>query len=253
MLRFAANLSLMYAELPFLARFAAAARDGFQAVECLRPYDYAAAELAERLDQHGLQMVCLTAPAITSASLPSQTAQFRTGLWAGLRYAQALSAARLHLPVGQLPPGASHHGVQAGMLANLRWAAQAAADLGVQLLISASPQPQALLATQAQAHALVQTVAAPNLQVLMNLFDCQIAEGDLSGLLRRYLPAGRIGHLQIAGVPERQEPDHGELHYPYLWGELRRLDYRGWIGCAYQPRAATSAGLGWLQQAYAWG
>ena len=112
--------------------------------------------------------------------------------------------------------------------------------------INQRDMPGYFLRSQAQAHALLDAVQAPNLKVLMDLYHCQIAEGDVATKLRHYLPTGRIGHIQIAGVPERHEPDRGELHYPYLFDLLDALGYGGWVGCEYRPAAGTSAGLAWL-------
>ena len=107
--------------------------------------------------------------------------------------------------------------------------------------------PGYYLQTQAQAHSLVQAVAAPNLKVQMDLYHCQITEGDVAMKLRQFLPTGRVGHIQIAGVPERHEPDVGELNYGYLFDVIDSLDYDDWIGCEYRPRNGSSQGLGWMQ------
>ena len=262
--QFAANLTLMYTELPFLQRFAAAAADGFTAVEYLFPYAYPAAELAARLQGNGLQQVLFNAPAAGNdvaamvaawdagergtAALPGRVAEFRAGVRQALDCAQALACPRIHLMSGVAPAGVAHAALMQQCIANLRWAAEVAAQCGCEVLIEPINQrdmPGYFLRTQAQAHALLDAVQAPNLKVLMDLYHCQIAEGDVASKLRRYLPTGRIGHVQIAGVPERHEPDQGELHYPYLFDVLDTLGYGGWVGCEYRPAAGTSAGLGW--------
>jgi hydroxypyruvate isomerase len=267
--QFAANLSLMYTELPFLERFAAAARDGFRAVEYLFPYAHAPAQLAQQLRAHGLQQVLFNAPpggttrdAMATAwdagargtlCLAGQDAAFRAGLQQALEYASVLQCPRVHVMGGLLPAGQSHAGVQALVTERLHWAAQQAQDAGVALLIepiNGRDMPGYYLQRQDQAHALVQAVDSPRLQVQMDLYHCQIVEGDVAMKLRHYLPTGRVGHIQIAGVPDRHEPDSGELHYPYLFDLLDQLGYTGWVGCEYRPRAGTSQGLGWLQ-AYA--
>ncbi|MDH0048717.1 2-oxo-tetronate isomerase [Comamonas terrigena] len=267
--QFAANLSLMYTELPFLERFAAAARDGFRAVEYLFPYAHAPAQLAQQLRAHGLQQVLFNAPpggttrdAMATAwdagargtlCLAGQDAAFRAGLQQALEYASVLQCPRVHVMGGLLPAGQSHAGVQALVTERLHWAAQQAQDAGVALLIepiNGRDMPGYYLQRQDQAHALVQAVDSPRLQVQMDLYHCQIVEGDVAMKLRHYLPTGRVGHIQIAGVPDRHEPDSGELHYPYLFDVLDQLGYTGWVGCEYRPRAGTSQGLGWLQ-AYA--
>lgn len=263
--RFAANLSLMYTELPFLARFAAAARDGFQAVEYLFPYAYPAEELAEILDKNGLKQVLFNAPpggrnrqemALAwdegqrgTLCRAGEEESFRNGVWEALCYAQTLGCPRIHVMSGVMPKGTVRYALRSLVLSNLRWAAQAAADVGVEITIepiNARDMPRYYLQTQDHAHSLVQTVAAPNLKVQMDLYHCQITEGDVATKLRKYLPAGRVGHIQIAGVPERHEPDVGELNYRYLLGLLDELDYRGWVGCEYLPRHGTSQGLGWM-------
>lgn len=267
--QFAANLSLMYTELPFLERFAAAARDGFRAVEYLFPYAHAPAQLAQQLRAHGLQQVLFNAPpggttrdAMATAwdagargtlCLAGQDAAFRAGLQQALEYASVLQCPRVHVMGGLLPAGQSHAGVQTLVTERLHWAAQQAQDAGVALLIepiNGRDMPGYYLQRQDQAHALVQAVDSPRLQVQMDLYHCQIVEGDVTMKLRHYLPTGRVGHIQIAGVPDRHEPDSGELHYPYLFDLLDQLGYTGWVGCEYRPRAGTSQGLGWLQ-AYA--
>ncbi|WP_286998670.1 MULTISPECIES: 2-oxo-tetronate isomerase [Comamonas] len=263
--RFAANLSLMYTELPFLARFAAAARDGFQAVEYLFPYAYPAEELAELLDKHGLQQVLFNAPPggrnlqemaqawdagmRGTLCLNGQEDSFRNGVWEALRYAQVLQCPRIHVMSGLIPNGAARYALRSRVLSNLRWAAQAAADVGVDIMIEPinhRDMPGYYLQTQDQAHSLAQTVAAPNLKVQMDLYHCQITEGDVASKLRQYLPTGRVGHIQIAGVPERQEPDVGELNYRYLFSVIDALGYSGWVGCEYRPRQDTSQGLAWM-------
>lgn len=264
--RFAANLSLMYTELPFLDRFAAAASDGFTAVEYLFPYAYAPEVLAQALAQHGLQQALFNAPpgghsAPDMASawergmrgtlcLAGEADSFRHGVKEALRYAQVLQCPRIHVMGGLVPPDAAQEALHNQVLNQLRWAAQAAAEVGVDILIepiNGRDMPGYYLQTQAQAHHLVQTVAAPNLKVQMDLYHCQISEGDVATKLRQYLPTGRVGHIQIAGVPERHEPDVGELNYRYLFGVLDALGYDGWVGCEYRPRRGTSEGLGWMQ------
>ena len=256
MLRFAANLSLMYTEHPFLDRFEAAARDGFSAVEYLFPYEHEAGLLAARLAELGLRQVLFNAPPGDwacgergLAALPGREAEFRAGIELALHYAGVLGCPRVHVMAGCLSAEPAVH--RATFLANLAWAAPRAAQAGVGLLIepiNPRDMPGYLLNRQEDAHAIVEAVGAANLQVQMDLYHCQIVEGDLACKLRRYLPTGRVGHLQIAGVPERHEPDEGELHYPYLFELIDALGYDGFIGCEYRPRGGTSAGLGWWRR-----
>lgn len=271
--QFAANLSLMYPELPFLERFAAAASDGFEAVEYLFPYAWDSVELAARLRDHGLRQVLFNAPpgglnraamaaawdtgARGTAALPGCQAEFRAGVQEALRYAQVLQCPRIHLMAGLLPEGQTREAVQAVWIDNLRWAAEQAGVQNCQVLIEPINQrdmPGYILNRQDQAHALLDAVQSPHLKVLMDLYHCQIVEGDVASKLRQYLPTGRVAHLQIAGVPERHEPDQGELNYPYLFDVIDAAGYTGWLGCEYRPaRGAvphgTRDGLEWRTRA----
>lgn len=272
--RFAANLSMMYPELPFLERFEAAAKDGFKAVEYLFPYAYPAAELAARLKGNGLKQALFNMPpaGLTkedmvsgwergergTACQPGREAEFRAGLALALEYAEALDCPRVHTVVGQRPEGLSAAQADATLVANLQWAAAQAAAAGRMLLIEPI-NPRAIpgfhLQRQDHAHALVQAVGAPNVKVQMDLFHCQIVEGDLSTRISQYLPTGHVGHFQIADVPARHEPGTGELNWDHLFTLIDRLSaqtgWDGWIGCEYIPADAsnggTSRGLGWMQ------
>lgn len=256
--RFAANLSMMYTEHAFLDRFAAAARDGFAAVEYLFPYAFEMQALRRQLDEHGLKQVLFNAPPGDFdagerglACLPGREAEFRRGfLEQALPYAQALGCPRLHVMAGLAPEGADRQRLHDTYLGNLAWAAEQAAPHGIDVLIepiNTRDIPRFFLNRQDEAHAVLQAVGAPNLKVQMDLYHCQIVEGDVAMKLRQYLPTGRVGHLQIAGVPERHEPDVGELHHPYLFALIDELGWPGHVGCEYRPKAGTSAGLGWFQ------
>ena len=279
--RFAANLSLLYTELPFLDRFEAAARDGFEAVEYLFPYAFDLAELLARLKANGLQQVLFNAPpggtdapgidaawaagARGTASVPGREAEFRAGVELALRYADALYCPRIHCMAGLLSESAAgadqESAARSVYVSNLRWAATEAAKSGRTILIepiNPRDMPRFFLNRQDEAHAVVQEVGAPNLQVQMDLYHCQIVEGDVAMKLRQYLPTGRVGHLQIAGVPERHEPDVGELNCAYLFEVIDEVaaqcGWQGWVGCEYRPRmgtepGGTSRGLGWRPRA----
>ncbi|MEP6589062.1 MAG: 2-oxo-tetronate isomerase [Polaromonas sp.] len=260
--QFAANLSMLYPELEFLDRFEAAARDGFKAIEYFFPYAFEAREIAARLKAHGLQQVLFNAPPGDwdagergLACLPGREAEFQAGIANALDYAEALGCPRIHVMAGLLPMGNERETLHPIYINQLRWAAQEAAKQGVEVLIEPiNPRdiPGFFLNRQDHAHQVVRDVGAPNLKVQMDLYHCQIVEGDLAMKLRNYLPTGNVGHIQIAGVPERHEPDLGELNYPHLFSVLDELGYTGWVGCEYRPRAGmqpggTSAGLGWLR------
>ena len=257
---FAANLTMLYPEHAFLDRFAAAARDGFKAVEYLFPYDHEPAILAQRLADNGLRQVLFNAPPGDwsagergIACLPGREDEFRRAFELALRYAQALDCPRVHVMAGLAPAGVERERLAATYASNLSWASRQAASAGRDVLIEPiNPRdiPGFFLNRQDEAHRTVQDIGAPNLKVQMDLYHCQIVEGDVAMKLRHYLPTGRVGHLQIAGVPERHEPDVGELHYPYLFQVIDEVSahcgWQGWVGCEYRPRAATSAGLGWF-------
>lgn len=259
--RLAANLSMLYGEHAFLDRFAAAAADGFKGVEYLFPYAFEAREIARRLQGAGLAQVLFNAPPGDwdagergIACLPGREAQFRSGFLQALAYAHALQCPRVHVMAGVVPVGVERLELRACYLANLQWAAEQARPAGVQVLIepiNTRDFPGYFLTRQDEAHAIVQEVGCLNLKVQMDLYHCQIAEGDVATKIRRYLPTGRVGHFQIAGVPERHEPDEGELNVRYLLALIDELtaasDWDGWVGCEYRPRAGTSAGLRWMR------
>jgi hydroxypyruvate isomerase len=259
--RFAANITMLYPEAAFLDRFALAAKDGFAAVEFFFPYEYAVAELSARLNGNGLKLVLFNATPRKDendrgvACLPGREAEFRASFMRALDYANALACPNLHVMAGRVPSGADRAQLRAIYIDNLAWAAQQAASCGRNVLIepiNTRDMPGFFLNRQDQAHAVIDEVGAANLKVQMDLYHCQIVEGDVASKLRQYLPTGRVGHLQIAGVPERHEPDVGELNYPYLLELVDQLGFDGWVGCEYQPRlgkapGATTAGLSWLK------
>ena len=278
MLKFAANLSMMYTELPFLDRFEAAAKDGFSGVEYLFPYAYDVHELAARLKVNGLQQVLFNAPpggtdaasiakawdaqgSKGTACVPGREAEFKAGMALALACAQALSCPRIHVMAGLMAENLSRADAQRLYISNLRWAAGEAAKAGVDVLIepiNTRDIARYFLNRQDHAHDIIGQVGAPNLKVQMDLYHCQIVEGDVATKIRQYLPTGHVGHIQIAGVPGRHEPDVGELNYPYLFNVLaqtsQQCNWHGWVGCEYRPEKAgqpggTTAGLGWLHRA----
>ncbi len=264
--RFAANLSMLYPEHDFLDRFKAAADDGFKAVEFLFPYAHPAAEISQRLADNGLEQVLFNMPPGDwdkgergLACLPGREAEFRDGVARALEYAAALKCPRVHVMAGLAPAGAERARLLATYEANLAWAAEQAAKARRDVLIepiNTRDIPGFFLNRQDEAHRVVQAVGAPNLKVQMDLYHCQIVEGDVAMKIRQYLPTGRVGHFQIAGVPMRHEPDLGELHHPYLFEVIDEVSaacgWEGWVGCEYRPArgavpGGTSAGLGWLK------
>jgi len=254
--RFAANLSMLNTEAPFLDRFAAAAADGSDAVEYLFPYDFTAAEIAARLKDNGLTQALFNLPlgdwAASERGLachPGREEEFARDVATALAYAQTTGCQRLHAMAGLKPAGVSEAALRTTSVSNLRPAAAQLAPHNITLLIepiNTRDMPGYFLNFQQQAHDIVAEVGAPNLEVQMNFYHCQIIEGDLTRRLEQHI-AG-MGHIQIAGVPDRHEPDDGEVHFPPLLDRLDALGYAGFVGCEYRPKAGTSEGLGWLRR-----
>jgi hydroxypyruvate isomerase len=253
--RFAANLSMMFGEVPFLDRFGAAAEAGFEAVEFLFPYEHAPEEIARRLRAGRLRNVLFNMPPGNwgagergIGAVPGREREFREGVATALRYAEALGTPTLHAMAGLVPAGVDRAACRATYLENLRLAARETAAKGLTLVIepiNTRDIPGYFLNTQAEAHALREEIGAPNLKVQMDLYHAQIVEGDVTVKLRRW--AEHVGHVQIASVPDRSEPDVGELSYPHVFRVLDELRYPGWVGCEYRPARGTLAGLGWFE------
>ncbi|MFY0992433.1 2-oxo-tetronate isomerase [Halomonas sp. C05BenzN] len=256
MIRLAANLSMLFTEHDFLDRFAAAADAGFRGVEYLFPYAHSPEAIGAALRDAGLEQVLFNLPPGDweagergLASLPGREAEFRDSVVEALRYAEALDCPRVHAMAGLLPADAdaeTRAAHQATYLDNLRFAAGEAAKAGREVLvepINTRDIPRYFLSRQAHAMAVLEAVGADNLRLQFDLYHCQVMEGDLIRHLERQFD--RIGHVQIAGVPERHEPDVGEVHYPAVFERLEALGYRGWVGCEYRPAGGTREGLGW--------
>jgi len=249
--RFAANLSFLYQDRPFLDRFAAAAADGFLGVEFLFPYEFAAETVAAAARKVGLRIVLFNLPPGDwargergLAALAGREEDFEAALARALDYAEILDCPRVHAMAGRVGDGADF----ATYMANLRNAAAIAAGRHRALTIepiNTRDIPGYFLNRQDEAHSICRAVGAANLGVQMDLYHCQIVEGDVARKIETFLPG--VSHMQIAGVPDRHEPDEGELNYPYLFELLDRLGYSGWVGCEYRPRGDTSAGLGWAR------
>jgi 2-dehydrotetronate isomerase len=194
------------------------------------------------------------------ACLPGREAEFRAAIEEALRYAEVLACPRIHVMAGLLPPATERSALRGTFVANLQWAAGLAAKQGVALMIepiNTRDIPGYFLNRQDHAHELLADIGALNVQVQMDLYHCQIVEGDVASKIRQYLPTGRVGHFQIAGAPERHEPDVGEMNYPYLFAVIdevaRASGWQGWVGCEYRPArgdaaGGTSEGLGWLRR-----
>jgi len=257
--KFAANLSMMYQDVDFLSRFAAAAKDGFKGVEFLFPYEHTAAEIRNQLDAHGLQQVMFNAPPGNwaagergIASLPGREDEFKRSFDLALQYAKVLGNRHIHVMAGLIDPEQDRERHRAVYLRNLAYAALVASREGLTILIEPinnRDMPGYFLNYQHQAQEICEELDIGHLQVQFDIYHCQIMEGDIAAKLERDMSRAHagIGHIQIAGVPDRHEPSDGEVNYPYLFKLLDQLGYAGWLGCEYRPRAGTSEGLGWLR------
>ncbi|MFZ6774367.1 2-oxo-tetronate isomerase [Undibacterium sp. SXout7W] len=257
--RFAANLSMMYTEVPFLERYALAARDGFKGVEFLFPYEFSVAQLRQLLDEHGLTQALFNAhPGDWQAgergiaSLPGREDDFKRSIAQALDYARVLGNRTLHIMAGLLGPDQDKERHRAVYLRNLAYAALLASRENITILIEPinnRDMPGYFLNRQDEAQEICAEIGIDNLKVQFDIYHCQMMEGNIADKLRRDMirPHAGIGHIQIAGVPGRHEPDIGEINYPYLFQLIDELGYSGWIGCEYRPRAGTSEGLSWLR------
>jgi hydroxypyruvate isomerase len=249
--RFAANLSLMFTEWDFPDRFKAAADAGFEAVEYLFPYAHEPEEIARWLSENGLTQALFNCPPGDweagergFAALPGREAALRASLDVALRYAAATGVPRLHLMSGIGPVNAESEAV---FRANVAHAADRFADHGIDVLIEPiKPRniPGYFLNDFNKAAALIAELGRPNVKLQFDIYHRQIIHGDVTMALRAMMPV--IGHIQVASVPGRHEPDGEELNYPFLFAELDRLGYTGFIGCEYNPKGATVDGLGWF-------
>lgn len=268
-MRLAANLSWLYTEFDFPDRLQACAEDGFRYAECMFPYEYPATLLRDKADSAGVSWVLINAPAGNWATgdrglavCPDRQDEFRSAAEQAAGYAQALGVQKIHVLAGIVDlknPNAVDR-AWACYEKNLLWLAETMKDEPISWLIepiNRFDMPGYLLSEQAVAHALVNRLEKPNLGVQMDLYHCQRTEGDALAALAQYLPTGRVRHLQIAGVPKRQEPQ-GEpstveqgteafLNYAAVYRQLENLGYAGDIGCEYRPKATTREGLAWIR------
>ncbi len=253
--KFAANLSMMFTEVPFLERFQAASAAGFKAVEFLFPYEYSPEAVAGAAKAAAVKVILFNMPAgnwnagergITC--FPGREEEFRKGVDKALTYAKALGTPCLHAMTGIHPQGFDPAACRKALIQNLKFAAEKLAKQNITLLLEAintRDMPGFFVSTQKDSHAICQEVGAPNMKMQMDLYHMQVMEGDLATKLKLY--ASRCGHVQLAGCPERNEPDTGEIRYEYLFRLLDDIGYLGWVGCEYRPAGRTSDGLGWLQ------
>lgn len=257
MVRFAANLSMMFCEVDFLDRFEAAARAGFKGVEYRFPYDFSADEISMRLEANGLKQVLFNTPAGNwdagergTACNPSRIDEFREGIALAIDYAKVLECGQLHCMAGLTPEGADASEIRKTYVENLRFASAEMEKAGIKCLmemINTRDIPGFYLNRSAQAEEIMEEAASGNLYMQYDIYHMQIMEGDLAPTIERLL--SKIAHMQLADTPGRNEPGTGEINYPFLFGHIDRVGYGGWIGCEYNPAGATLEGLGWMRSA----
>lgn len=253
--KFAANLTMLFTERPFLERFEHAAKAGFKAVEFLFPYAHAAEDIKAQLEAYGLTLVLHNLPAGNwddgergIACHPGREEEFRAGVATAIDYAKALGVKQLNCLAGKTPPGVSDKLIRDTFIANLKFAASNLGEAGLTLLIepiNSFDIPGFYLSGTHQALEVLDDVGASNALVQYDIYHAQRMEGELAKTMQTALP--RIGHIQLADNPGRNEPGTGEINYPFLFAHLDRIGYSGWIGCEYKPATTTVAGLGWLQ------
>jgi hydroxypyruvate isomerase len=253
--KFSANLSFRYPELPFLDRFAAAAADGFPAVEYVSPYEHPAETIAEVLANNGLEQTLFNLPAGDWAGgergigcLPDRVEEFRASVDTAIRYGKALGCPKINCLAGIAPPNADHEALEATLVSNLKFAAPRLADDGIRLLlepINLRDIPGFFVSTTHHAERILDAVGSDNLFIQYDIYHTQVMQGDLIPNYTRLKE--RIAHIQIADNPGRNEPGTGEINYAFVLPELDRLGYDGCVGCEYKPKAGTTAGLGWMR------
>ncbi len=253
--RFAANLTMLFTEVPFLERFERAASAGFTAVEFLFPYAWPAEMIKAELDQHGLKLVLHNLPGGDwdagergIACHPDRVAEFCAGVQQGISYAKALGVSQLNCLAGKAPAGVADAQLRQTLVQNLRFAAAELKNAGLKLLlepINFYDIPGFYVNRTAQALAILDDVGADNAFVQYDIYHAQRMEGELAATLQQHL--ARIGHIQLADNPGRHEPGTGEINFRYLLARLDELGYTGWVGCEYKPLTTTLAGLGWRE------
>ncbi len=257
--KFSANLGFLFTELPFLDRFAAAARAGFKGVEYASPYEHRARDIGRRLADHGLTQALFNLPAGEAgergiAILAGREAAFRDGVSRALDYAEELGCPRLNCLAGVAPADADRRALEETFVANLAFAADAARRRGVKLLIepiNTRDIPGFFLSRSDEALRLMSRVKSDNLYLQADIYHMQVMDGDLARRLEAAAP--RIAHIQIADNPGRHEPGAGEINYAFLIPLIDRLGYDGWVGCEYHPLTTTEAGLAWMAPYRDWG
>jgi hydroxypyruvate isomerase len=255
--RFAANLTMLFTELPFLDRFERAARAGFSSVEFLFPYPFATADIQARLEAHRLKLVLHNLPAGDwdagergIACLPERVAEFRAGVARAIEVGTALGVPQINCLAGKAPAGVDDALLRQTFVENLRFAAAALKEAGIRLLIEPINNfdiPGFWLNKTDKAISVIEEVGSDNLFLQYDIYHAQRYEGELAATMTKHL--SRIAHIQLADNPGRNEPGTGEINYDFLFAHLDRIGYTGFIGCEYKPATTTEAGLGWLERA----
>ncbi|MGV0908385.1 hydroxypyruvate isomerase [Martelella sp. FOR1707] len=253
--KFAANLSFLYADLPFLDRIAAAARDGFPAVEYVSPYDFPEEEVAAALKAANVKQALFNLPAGDWAGgergigcLPDRVEEFKAGVDKAISYAKALGCSKINCLAGIAPNGVAPETLEQTLVENLKYAAPRLDEAGIKLLlepINLRDIPGFFVSTTDHAERILDAVGSDNLFIQYDIYHSQIMQGDLAETYRRL--KAKIAHVQLADNPGRHEPGTGEINYPYLFNMLDAEGYDGFIGCEYKPSAGTSEGLGWMK------
>jgi hydroxypyruvate isomerase len=254
--KFAANLSMLFNELGFLDRFGAAAQAGFKGVEYLGPYDHPAEQIAELLHKHGLTQVLFNVPSGNWAAgergigcHPDRIGEFQDGVGKAIAYAKVLGNKQINVLAGIQSKDVSSEKAEETLIANLKFAGAKFKEAGILAIaepINTYDIPGFFLNRSGQAIAIFDKAGSDNLKLQYDIYHMQRMEGELAKTLERLMP--RIAHIQIAGNPNRTEPDQGEINYAYLFALIDRLGYTGWIGAEYKPAKTTTEGLGWLKR-----
>jgi len=255
MAKFAANLTMLFTEVPFLERFEKAHKAGFKAVEYLFPYAFEANVLAQKMQAFGFEQALFNMPPGDwdagergFAAIPGREDEFKTSVDTALMYATALNCKKVHAMSGLLDERFTKQQHVDTFISNIRYAADKFAEQNIELLIEPLNNrdvPNYFVAHQRDAVELIKLVDRANVKLQLDIYHAQIMDGDLCTLIKEVAPF--TGHIQIASVPERHEPSEGELNYPHIFNALDESGYKGWIGCEYNPRNTTEAGLGWVK------
>lgn len=254
--QFAANLTMMFTEVPFLERFSAAADAGFQAVEFLSPYEFTKEELSQQLKKNNLKMALFNSAMGDVAKgewglngIPGREDDAKKNIRDALEYAKALNCSIIHLMAAVVPLNEDRALYQQTLIDNVRYAADLYASHNITIVLEAlcpAVKPNYLYSSQWQVLEIVKLINRPNVKILFDVFHAQIVDGNITRLFETIFD--HVGHIQIASIPERHEPDEGEIDYQHIFSLFERTHYHGWIGCEYRPRAKTVEGLGWYKK-----